>query len=194
MCIMHATGYLVVAGSTRPMRRSPVIAQWVASLGDEVSDTPFEVIDLRDLGLGLDDEPGIPAMGEYSCAATRNWSELVTRARGVILVTPQYNWGYPAPLKNAIDHLHGEWRDKPVLIVTYGSRGGDKCAAQLRQVLGGMDVRLTNATPGLRLARERIEANDGEVEPERDFGAQRGELKDALRELLALSSSQSTAG
>ena len=57
-----------------------------------------------------------------------------------------------------------------------------------------MDVRLTNATPGLRLARERIEANDGEVEPERDFGAQRGELKDALRELLALSSSQSTAG
>src|SRR5580658_5262594 len=135
MCAMHVIGYLVVAGSTRPMRRSPAIAEWVANLGAEESDTPFRVVDLRDLELGLDDEPGIPAVHEYVCASTRRWSELVAGAAGVVLVSPQYNWGYPAALKNAIDHLYREWRGKPAVIVTYGGHGGGKCAAQLLQVV-----------------------------------------------------------
>jgi NAD(P)H-dependent FMN reductase len=104
----------------------------------------------------------------------------------VVLVTAQYNWGYPAALKNAIDHLYREWRGKPVLLVTYGGHGGDKCAAQLRQVLGGIGVRLTDATPGLHLARSRIEANDGEVEPDIDFEARREDLIAGLHELVAL--------
>ncbi len=51
----------------------------------------------------------------------------------IVFVSPQYNWGYPAPLKNAIDHLYKEWAGKPAMIVTYGGHGGSKCAAQLRQ-------------------------------------------------------------
>jgi NAD(P)H-dependent FMN reductase len=193
MCAMHTNTYLVVGGSTRPMRRSPVIANWVATLGCEVSGASFRAIDLLDLELHLDDEHGIPAMGGYIHETTRRWSELVSSAEGVVFVTPQYNWGYPAPLKNAIDRLYREWRDKPALIVTYGSQGGGKCAVQLREVLGGMGLRLTSAMPGLRLARERIEANDAEVDPDRDFDSQREELKDALRELVALSSPQPPA-
>jgi NAD(P)H-dependent FMN reductase len=190
MCTMHGNEYLVVAGSTRPTRRSPAVADWVASLGGEVCEAPFRVIDLRDLGLGLDDEPGIPAAGgDYACAATRRWSDLVMAARGVVFVTPQYNWGYPAPLKNAIDHLYREWRDKPALIVTYGSHGGGKCAAQLREVLGGMRLRLAAAMPALQLSRARIEANDGEIDPARDFADQLEALQGALRELAALASS-----
>ena len=187
MCAMHANHYLVVGGSTRPMRRSPAIAQWVAGLGAEICDTAFRVIDIRELQLGLDDEPGIPAMGRYVCESTRNWSDIVSAAKGVVFVTPQYNWGYPAPLKNAIDHLYKEWHGKPALIVTYGSRGGGLCAAQLRAVLGGMEVKLTDAMPALRLARERIEADDGQVDPDQDFADQRDEVKAALLELTALS-------
>lgn len=188
---MHTNTYLVVGGSTRPMRRSPIIADWVATLGGEVCGADFRVIDLKDLDLHLDDEDGIPAMGGYIHETTRRWSELVSSANGVVFVSPQYNWGYPAPLKNAIDRLYREWRDKPALIVTYGSQGGGKCAAQLREVLGGMGLRLTDAMPGLCLARARIEANDGAVDPESDFESQREELKNALRELVALSSPQS---
>ena len=44
----------------------------------------------------------------------------------LMFVTPQYNWGYPASLKNAIDYLFREWNDKPAIVVSYGSRGGDK--------------------------------------------------------------------
>jgi NAD(P)H-dependent FMN reductase len=191
ICAMHANDYLVVGGSTRPTRRSPVIAQWVADLGNAAlgkSGGPesFGVVDLRDLELSLDDEPGIPAIHDYVSPATRRWSEMVAGAKGVVIVTPQYNWGYPAVLKNAIDHLYREWKNKPVLIVSYGARGGDKCAAQLREVLGGMDVRLTEATPGLKLGRDRVAANDGGVEPDADFAEQREEVAAALAELVAL--------
>ena len=185
---MHGKKYLVVGGSTRPARRSPAIAQWIATLGREVGGGVFEVIDLKTLKLGLDDEPGIPAAGkEYARATTRRWSKLVLAAAGVVFVTPQYNRGYPAPLKNAIDHLYREWRDKPSLIVTYGGHGGGSCAAQLREVLGGVGARVTEAMPGLRLARDRIEADDGRVDPDQDFAGQHDEVRDALRALFALS-------
>ncbi len=188
---MHANCYLVIAGTTRPSRRSPAIAGWVAALGEALNGEPFQVVDIQDLGLGLDDEPGLPALGKYTRESTRRWSEMVSAAKGVVFVTPQYNWGYPAPLKNAIDHLYAEWRGKPALLITYGSRGGDKCAAQLREVLGGLNLRLTDTTPGLRLARERIEADDGAVEPETDFEAHREELAAALRELVGISAANS---
>jgi NAD(P)H-dependent FMN reductase len=193
MCAMRADDYLVVAGSTRPTRRSPAIAQWVADLGNAAlgkngGEGTFRVLDLRDLDLSLDDEPGIPAIHDYVSPATRRWSERVAAAKGVVIVTPQYNWGYPAVLKNAIDHLYREWKDKPVLIVSYGARGGDKCAAQLREVMGGMGVRLTEATPGLKLGRDRVAANDGAVEPDTDFAEQCEEVEAALAELVGLSS------
>lgn len=46
----------------------------------------------------------------------------------------QYNWGYTASLKNALDYLFHEWNSKPAGIVSYGSRGGGKAAVQLEQV------------------------------------------------------------
>lgn len=46
----------------------------------------------------------------------------------------QYNWGYPAALKNALDYLYHEWLGKPAVVITYGTRGGGKAAAQLQQV------------------------------------------------------------
>ncbi|MGZ3374998.1 MAG: NADPH-dependent FMN reductase [Phenylobacterium sp.] len=192
---MTKTGsYLVVGGSTRPIRRSPAIAQWVADLGNQGGEDCFQVVDLHDLGLGLDDEPGVPAIHAYERESTRAWSAMVEAARGVVIVTPQYNWGYPAALKNAIDHLYREWQEKPVLVVSYGSRGGDKCQAQLRDVLGGIGVRLTEATPCLPLGRERVAANDGAVDPDVDFAGQRDEVRAALAELAALAAPPPGAG
>lgn len=56
-------------------------------------------------------------------------------------VVLQYNWGYPAPLKNAIDFLYHEWKGKPVSCVTCGTRGGAKGALQLHGVLDGIRMR-----------------------------------------------------
>ncbi len=185
---MHTHEYIVVAGSTRPNRRSPVIAQWVADLGEQVAGVPFRVIDLRDLGLQLDDEPGIPAMHGHTRETTRAWGDMISSATGVVIVTPQYNWGYPAVLKNAIDHLYSEWQSKPVLIVTYGGHGGSQCGEQLRIVMRAIGARLTESTPGLLLAREQVIANDGRIDPARGFASHVESVKAALAELAALSS------
>ncbi|WP_264479018.1 NADPH-dependent FMN reductase [Lichenihabitans sp. PAMC28606] len=166
-----------------------MIARWVADLGEHVANAHFQVIDLGELGLGLDDEAGIPAIHGYKQETTRAWGELVAHATGVVIVTPQYNWGYPAVLKNAIDHLYREWQGKPVLIVTYGGHGGHQCGEQLRTVLGALGTRLTDAMPGLLLTRETVAANDGRIDPARDFSDHADDVRAALTELAALSAS-----
>ncbi len=122
-------------GSIRSGRRCPQIASWVIDVAAAATDLKFELLDLAQWPLPMDDEPGIPALGAYRHPHTRAWSQRIAGAAAVIFVTPQYNWGYPAVLKNAIDHLyvmflHREERS--------GEHGDDRHQRILRQVgLGG---------------------------------------------------------
>jgi NAD(P)H-dependent FMN reductase len=176
---------LVIGGSIRAQRICLQVAGWVAGVGSETVDAAFEVVDLKDWPLPMDDEPGVPAMGEYAFEHTRAWSRKVASARAIVFVTPQYNWGYPAPLKNALDHLYKEWAGKPAMIVTYGGHNGDKCSEQLLQVCEALHMAVVPTRPGLRLARERIEANTGEIDPAGEFAPHLGELQQAFGELKA---------
>jgi NAD(P)H-dependent FMN reductase len=73
--------------------------------------------------------------------AAHEWSQKVDAADGYVVVTPEYNHGYPASLKNALDHLFGEWNRKPIGFVSYGaSRGGVRAVEQLRQVAIELDM------------------------------------------------------
>lgn len=174
----------VIVGSVRAQRLCPQIAAWVAEIGREILvDGDLELVDLKDWPLPMDDEPEIPARGVYVNPHTEGWSRKVREADAVVFVTPQYNWGYPAALKNAIDHLHGEWAGKPAMIVSYGSRGGGLCAGQLRQVLQGLDMRTVETMPGLALGRARIEANAGDIAPAEAFAEQLGDLRQGFTEL-----------
>lgn len=176
---------LVIGGSVRARRLCIQVADWVAAVGRETSGGAFEVVDLKAWPLPLDDEPGIPAAGGYVQDHTRAWSEKITSAGALIFVTPQYNWGYPAPLKNALDHLYKEWEGKPVAIVTYGGHGGGKCATQLRQVLEGMHMRPTATMPELTLTLAMI--GGGPIDPEKDFASDAESIRQAIQEVsLAL--------
>ncbi|WWC64860.1 uncharacterized protein I303_107474 [Kwoniella dejecticola CBS 10117] len=78
----------------------------------------------------------------YSDPSIQKWSETVEGWDGVLILTPQYNWGYPAPLKNALDHLYHEWTGKPFALITLGGHGGSKVHDQLLTVLeGGLKMR-----------------------------------------------------
>jgi NAD(P)H-dependent FMN reductase len=85
----------------------------------------------------------------------------VSAADAFVFVTPQYNWGYPAPLKNALDHLYKEWANKPAVIVTYGGHGGGKCGRQLKQVLKGLKMRPVTIRPTFTLTHEQIVSGKG---------------------------------
>lgn len=185
MCIMHTYKVLVIVGSTRARRLCPQIAAWVTKIGREVTAAEFEILDLKDWPLPMDDEPGIPAMGAYASEHTRAWSRKISEGNAFVFVTPQYNWGYPAPLKNALDHLYNEWSGKPAMIVTYGGHSGSKCARQLQQVLKGLKMRPVTTSPGFRLALDRIKANTGTIDPAREFGAHQKRLQRAFSQLSA---------
>ncbi|MBV9281700.1 MAG: NAD(P)H-dependent oxidoreductase, partial [Chloroflexi bacterium] len=95
----------------------------------------FELADLREIALPFFDAPLGPSYGAVAPQA-QEWATRVDNADGFIFVMPEYNHGYPAALKNAIDHLYHEWAHKPAAIVNYGGyAGGYRAAEQLRQVL-----------------------------------------------------------
>ena len=185
--MIHASTTLVIVGSVRRQRICPQIAAWVAETGAAAGvPTAFELVDLRDWPLPMDDEPDIPAAKPpYANPLTQAWSRKVSEAQAVILVTPQYNWGYPAPLKNALDHLFHEWAGKPAMIVTYGGHGGGRCAAQLRQVVEALHMAPVATMPALTLSRAHIEANPGVIDPAAEFAGHLGELNAAFAELAA---------
>jgi NAD(P)H-dependent FMN reductase len=176
---------LVIVGSVRGQRICPQVADWVAQVGRETLSDTFEVVDLRDWPLPMDDEPAIPASGHYICPHTLAWSRKIAEGSAFVFVSPQYNRGYPASLKNALDHLYSEWSGKPALIVTYGGHGGDKCAGQLRQVLEGMHMEPVATMPGFTLARADIEANTGAIQPALEFAKHLDVLRQGFAELAA---------
>jgi NAD(P)H-dependent FMN reductase len=184
--MIQASPILVIVGSVRPRRIALQVAAWVAEVGRETTEGAFEVVDLKDWPLPMDDEPDVPARGEgYALEHTRAWSRKIAAADAFVFVTPQYNWGYPAPLKNALDHLYREWAGKPAMIVTYGGHGGGRCAEQLQQVCEALRMAPIATRIGLMLSRERIEANAGEIDPAAEFAAHLGDLRGAFGELAA---------
>lgn len=131
----------VVIGSTRPTRICAGIANWIRQALQDSSPLRYEMIDLSEVDLPFLDEPLKAALGEYAHEHTKAWSRVVSGYDGFMFVFPQYNWGYPAPLKNALDFLYAEWSAKPVTCATYGTRGGSKAAAQIRGVFDGLHMR-----------------------------------------------------
>jgi NAD(P)H-dependent FMN reductase len=176
---------LLIMGSTRAGRICPRIADWVAQIGGACTGSAYEVVDLADWPLPMDDEPGIPALGTYMQPHTRAWSERISSADAVVFVTPQYNWGYPAPLKNAIDHLYREWHGKPVAIISYGGHGGGKCAEQLKQVAAALKMGLVATSPVLTLSEDVIR-HGAMLNPENDLASYVDTIKQAFQELMAL--------
>jgi NAD(P)H-dependent FMN reductase len=149
----------VIIGSTRPTRICPGIARWVADAAQDGSPLQYELVDLAAVNLPFLDEPRKAASGQYEHEHTQAWSRLVSSYAGFIFVFPQYNWGYPGVLKNALDFLYHEWAGKPVSCVTYGARGGNKSAAQMHGVLQGLHMRELD---------ERLEIiiTDSDVDPD----------------------------
>jgi NAD(P)H-dependent FMN reductase len=168
-------------GSVRAGRICPQIASWLTEIAKASSGHSYELVDLAEWPLPADDEPGIPQRGKYAQPHTLAWSEKIASADAFIFVSPQYNWGYPAPLKNAIDHLYKEWNGKPAVIATYGGHGGDKCASQLRQVLEAIGMRPTATMPAITITREMMMGSP--IGPEINFVTEAGSVQQAIHEL-----------
>ena len=131
----------IIVGSTRPVRVGRPVADEIATLV-EAAGADAVMLDLAEIRLPLLDEALPPASGVRTQPHSIAWAEQIEALDGVVFVTPDYNSGYPAALKNAIDYLKTEWSALPAVVVSYGWSGGASAAAQLTSVLRfiGLDV------------------------------------------------------
>ncbi|MGM0937989.1 MAG: NADPH-dependent FMN reductase [Pseudomonadota bacterium] len=178
----------ILIGSVRQTRIGPQIARWVKDITEKKF--PTEIVDLKDWHLPMDDEPYLPAEGIYTQEHTIAWSNKISEADAYIFVFPQYNWGYPAALKNAIDHLYKEWSNKPALMVSYANRGGGKAAEQLQQVLQGIHMRITETNLEIKLSDVNFSPSDSDTDYPESLYHYEDELVSALKQLNLLHQSR----
>lgn len=145
------TRIAVIAGSTRPGRRSRTVAEWVLRRATRHPDASFELVDLADHDLPNLEEPLPPMAGRYSRTATRTWARVVASYDGFVVVTPEYNHGPSGALKNALDHLYAEWNNKAVGFVSYGVDGGLRAVEQLRLVVAELQMASVRSQVALSL-------------------------------------------
>ncbi len=99
-------------------------------------DLSFELVDLADWKIPFFDSAMPPSMGTYPAGITTEWAKKTDEADGYIIISPEYNHGYTAVLKNALDVIYKEWNYKPVTFVGYGAvSGGIRAIEQLKQVV-----------------------------------------------------------
>jgi NAD(P)H-dependent FMN reductase len=131
----------IIIGSTRPGRVGPSVAVWITERAVEHGGFDVQLTDLAELNLPLLDEPNHPRLAQYTHQHTKDWSALVAASDAFVFVTPEYNYGFNAALKNAIDYLFNEWHHKAAGIVSYGGiAAGTRATQMLKQVLTALKI------------------------------------------------------
>ena len=128
----------VIVGSTRQGRFSEKPAQWILQHLQERDGIEARLLDLRDFPMPFFDQavsPAMPGRPAYENEVVRKWTAAIGASDGFIVVTPEYNFGPPAVLKNAIDWVYPEWNRKAAGFVSYGSAMGARGVQQLRQTV-----------------------------------------------------------
>lgn len=110
----------IISSSVRPGRKGPIVAAWIADLAVKTGWFNVEVLDLGEINLPMMNERNHPMMKKYEHEHTKKWSAKIEEADAFIFVTAEYDYGYPAPLRNALEYLSQEWAYKAAGIVSYG--------------------------------------------------------------------------
>jgi NAD(P)H-dependent FMN reductase len=174
----------IIVASTRPVRNGEQVAAWVHEVATQQAGgrAEFDVLDLKEFGLPLLDEP-VPALVRPGRNPhTVRWSERAGACDGFVVVTCEYNGGAPASLRNAIDYLYREWSGKAVAYVGYGIFGAVAAVNELRAQAGGL--RMADIQEQLVLSLREDFVDNTRFRPR---AHQEGELARLLDELLAWS-------
>jgi NAD(P)H-dependent FMN reductase len=128
----------VIVGSTRQGRFSEKPAQWILQHLKKRAGIDARLLDLRDFPMPFFDQPVPPAMpgrAPYENEVVKKWTAEIARSDGFVFVTPEYNYGPPAVLKNALDWVYPEWNRKAAAFVSYGSAMGARAVQQIRETV-----------------------------------------------------------
>lgn len=141
----------VIIGSTREGRFAQTVANWFIGRARRRRDIDIDVIDLADVHLPT-------TLPQQRTPEVETFGARVRAADAIVVVTPEFNHGYPASLKLAIDSLYTEWQAKPVGFVSYGGiSGGLRAVEQLRQVFAELHMVSIRDTVSFHNAHSRFD-------------------------------------
>jgi NAD(P)H-dependent FMN reductase len=121
----------IVIASVREGRVGYPIAQWFVERARQHARFDVDVVDLKEVDLPVFAERHHPRLQKYESDKQQEWSARVARLDAFVFVTPEYNWGPPPALLNALDYLLAEWQYKPAAFVSYGGISGGLRGVQL---------------------------------------------------------------
>lgn len=123
----------IISSTVRPGRKGPLVAKWVEDIARQNGNFDMEVLDLGEINLPMMNEPNHPKLKKYQHEHTKWWSAKIDEADAFVFVTAEYDYNYPAPLRNALEYLFQEWSYKPAAIVSYGGiSGGTRASNALK--------------------------------------------------------------
>jgi NAD(P)H-dependent FMN reductase len=121
----------VIIASVREGRGGAGVSEWFVGLARRHGAFDVTVLDLKEIDLPLLDEPAHPRLQKYEREKTKAWSARVKEMDAFVFVTPEYNFGSPPALVNALDHLYVEWNYKAAGFVSYGGVSGGLRSVQM---------------------------------------------------------------
>jgi len=169
----------IIVSSTRPGRIGDKVTSWVSEQAD-AEQWQVRILDLAEIDLPFFDEEDMPRNGNYAKPHTQAWASAIFESDAIVVVTPQYNRSFPAPIKNAVDYLFAEWQSKPIGIVGYGWSGAGDARADLAKVLTHVQADVVGDI-GLTFP-EQLTVDGSVIDPE---GVATGELRALLGDLHA---------
>ena len=123
----------IISSTVRPGRKGPIVAKWITELAKQNAAFEVEILDLGEINLPMMNEPYQPIMRKYEHEHSKKWSAMIDEADAFIFVTAEYDYNYPAPLRNALEYLAQEWAYKAAGIVSYGGvSAGTRAANNLK--------------------------------------------------------------
>lgn len=131
----------IITSTVRPGRKGPLVADWITRIARQNANFDVELLDLAEIGLPMMNEPNHPSLKKYEHAHTKWWSAKIDEADAFIFVTAEYDYNYPAPLRNALEYLSQEWGYKPAGVVSYGGvSAGTRALNSLKNDLASLRV------------------------------------------------------
>lgn len=154
----------VLLGGTGEGRSGGAVADWFIGRAWERPDITIDVIDPVETGVPLTHtRTPAPDAAELLSVIGRR----LDTAEAFVVVTPEFNHSFPAPLKALIDRYHREWQAKPVGFVSYGGMsGGLRAVEQLRLIFAELHAVTIRDTVSFHNVRERFDETGRPVEPD----------------------------
>jgi len=152
----------VVLGTAREGRQSIKVAKFVHTELLARKSVETELIDVIDYSFPRT----VPSWEKHDTA--KRWRDVVSRADGFIIVTPEYNRGYPGELKQLLDSAYEEYEKKPVALVgvSDGRFGGSATIAHITPVLVELGLVVLRGAVRVSHVDELFDEKDVLKEPE----------------------------